>query len=338
MKPFVFFFCFVAAVSAASADKGCEAAKRLLSSNPGATIEEMLRYAHACEKTAAADLPIPAQLDLYKRTGDIYYEINMVRYAADWNKWYRRAVKLDTALANNTPIGFRFKEYKKIALRLHIISGVYFVYIGVLLFFLFRIVRNAGSFDARFFLKRLVLFLGLFIAAAVVVFTADGLLFKKICAAGGGDIVCAWSAGVGANAILKPILSFVSPIIPFSVTELTARAAIILLLGFMPIALALLYVSFRRPFSRIGLFLVVFLSVAALWTHFLMVTGFDVLMNPTVLMTKSRIIYRGEPEEILLKNPEKALRANPDLLKSDNDDLAEFIRTHFPHGFPQHCR
>jgi len=55
-------------------------------------------------------------------------------------------------------------------------------------------------------------------------------------------------------------------------------------------------------------------------------------MVPNVAVTKSRVIFSGELEELLLKDPQKILRANPNLLKTKNSDIPLFIKTHFPNG------
>ena len=45
-----------------------------------------------------------------------------------------------------------------------------------------------------------------------------------------------------------------------------------------------------------------------------------------------RLYLRDEPEDLLIRDLPKALRANPEMLKSDNEDLREFMKAHFPDG------
>ena len=78
----------------------------------------------------------------------------------------------------------------------------------------------------------------------------------------------------------------------------------------------------------------VLIFCVSLWLNFLIATGSDAFLATKIAVTKSRILFRGEPEKLLLRNPAKALRACPDLLNSGNDDLEKFIKKHYPEGLP----
>jgi len=299
----------------------------LLSENQSGNNSERLAYVRRCEKTADRFPESALRAELYKQIGDVYFDLNQLRYAGKWNRWYCKAVAVRPSLAKETPIGYRLQRYSGMAMRRNLLTGVFVVYAFVLLTFIVRCMRNGRMFDARFFLKRCALFFCTYAVLSSIVFTADIRLFSTL---------VRQKPLFTGEAIINPAAAFLKPLIPLSVCDPSnaSRAVVILLLGFLPITLALLYVSFRKPFSRAFLSSMVLIFCVSLWLHFLTATGSDVFLATKIVVTKSRIVFRGEPEMLLLRNPAKALRACPDLLKSGNDDLEKFIEKHYPAGFP----
>jgi hypothetical protein len=129
-------------------------------------------------------------------------------------------------------------------------------------------------------------------------------------------------------------LSIVKPVIPLSALDFSnaGLAATVLLLGFFPALFALCYASFRRPYSRLFLSGMVLIAAVCLWTHFYFTRAYNALETPRSYLMDNRLYICGEPEELLVKDPRKALRANPELLNSGNEDLNEFLEKHFPEG------
>ena len=297
----------------------------LLSENQSGKDSERLAYVRRCEKAADRYPESALRAALYKQIGDVYFDLNQLRYAGKWNRWYRKAAAVRPSLAKETPIGYRLQEYSRIALRRDLLTAVFAVYAFVLLAFILRFLRSRRTFDTRFFLKRCVLFLGVYAALAAAVFIVDIRIFSTL---------VRQKPLFAGEAIINPATAFPKPLIPLSVCDPSnaSRAAVILLLGFLPIALALLYVSFGKPFSRAFLSAMVFTFCVSLWLHFLIATGSDAFLATKIVVTKSRIVYRGELGKLLRRNPAKALRACPDLLKSGNDDLEKFIKKHYPEG------
>lgn len=299
---------------------------RILAEDQGLTLQERLSYVKRCEKAAKRYPESALKATLCQRIGDVYFDVDRQRYAKKWSRWYSRAAGANPSLAAETPIGFRLQEYSKIAKRKNLLAGIFAVYMFVLMTLVARTIRGRRTFDARYFLKRLLIFFGIFTAMAGLVLALDLMLFS-------GSI----DTFENQKAFIKPVTSPVRPFIPFCVMDPTApgRAFVVFLAGFMPIAAAVFYTSFRKTFSRIFLSLVTLIFCASLWTHFFVITGFDASLKPKVTATGSRVLFSGEPEKLLLENPAKALRACPDLLKSGNEDLEKFIKEHYPEGLPR---
>ena len=297
----------------------------LMTEDPGVTDNKRLAYAERCVIAAEHYTGSPFRAALCKRIGDVYFDLDQVRFAGKWHAWYAKAAAAQPSYIQETPVGYRLQVYSKISLRKNLLAGAFSVYGFVVCVLALRAVRNRRAFDARYFIKRCAVFLGVFTALALVVFAIDLPLFSK-------------STGTFTEQkpLVAPAFSFVRPFIPLSVIDSSApaRAALVFLLGFLPIVLAVFYTSFTKPYSRLFLSAMILIFCASLWLHFLITAGSDELLTSKVAVTGSRVVFSGEPEDLLLKNPGKALRANPDLLKSGNDDLEEFIGKHYPAGFP----
>jgi hypothetical protein len=298
---------------------------QLLAEDQGLSAKERLAYIKRCEKAAARYPESAFRTTLCKKIGDVYFDVDQLRYARKWSRWYTKAAKADPFLLKETPIGFRLQEYSNIAKRRNLLSCVFVIYGLVLLIIGVRTIRCRCSFDIRYFFKRCAVFLGIFIVMACAAFVIDLQIFSK-----SPDTI------VERKPLIKPASSLVRPFIPLSVMDPSAqaRAAIILLLGFLPLLLAIYYASFKKQYSRILLSIIVAAFCSSLWLHFTLVAGFDEYLKPRITVTGSRVLFSGEPEKLLLQDPARALRVNPGLLKSGNEDLVKFIDKHYPEGFP----
>jgi hypothetical protein len=306
-------------------DNGSQTIALLLAANTGVSEQERIVYVRRCEAAAFQYPESPLRVMLYKQIGDVYFECNNIRYAPQWHKWYNMAVALDGAISKNTPVGFRLGEYHKIAARKNCIAFAVAFECLVLLYVLGFGLKNRKSLDGLLFLKKCVMYLAVFALASAAVFFLDALLLMKIIAAGHDPF---------AAAFVKSATVFVKPFIPLSGMDFSAagRAAMVLCLGFLPILLAAFCSSFSCPPRRGMTAILVVVATVAVWAHFVAVTAFDKGGNSRVFVTGTRIVYRGEPEKLLLDNPQKALRANPGILQSDNPDLKEFMEDHYPKG------
>jgi hypothetical protein len=307
----------------------------ILSGSQGITVDERLAYAALCEKEAAS-IPLSSSgVRLYQRIGDIYYELDVVRYANKWGKWYRKAIAVVPSLKKDTPIGYRLEEYSKIRLRKNLVFCSFFIYGLMLVFLLIRIFPNPGAFDFRYFIKKTAVFLLLFAVLSFIVFAADSFFFSRTIRVISNEKITT-NPDLFPGAILSPVIPYVKPLVPLRMMDFepAPNAAIILLLGFLPAIIAVFYVSFKKPYNKLLLSSSIVVFILFLWMHYFLVTGTDMMFHPGIAITKSRVLYRGEPEKLLVENPLKALRANPDLLKTDNEDLKEFIKNEFPDGFP----
>ncbi|MBN1127501.1 MAG: hypothetical protein JXA71_00840 [Chitinispirillaceae bacterium] len=296
-----------------------------INGDQGVSVQERLAYAGRCEKAAKRHSASPLNAALCKKIGDVYFDLDQVRYANKWHAWYAKAADARPSLVNETPVGFRLQEFRNIARRKNILTGVFAMYGIVLLSLGVRAIRSRGTFDKRFFFRRCAVFLGVFIIMAYAVFAIDLHCFSK-------------SAGTVFNgkAHITPITTPVRPFIPLSAMDSSAllRAAMVLMLGFLPVALVVYYTSFKKRYSRILLSIIAVAFCSSLWLHFFISTGFDEYLKPKIMATGSRVLFGGEPEKLLLENPHKALRACPGLLKSGNEDLDKFLKQHYPEGFP----
>jgi hypothetical protein len=306
---------------------------QFLSANPGNGAKEVLAYIHRGESVAARFPQTSLTADLYKQIGDSYYMLNRIKHAKQWQTWYRKAIAVDASLEGGSPLGYRLREYDHIALRANCLCAVFLVYGSLFVVFLIRVIRNWHFFDPLSFLKRTAVLLALFVTVSALVFCLDAWAFAKAERTFMSGAAPTVDAAL-PHAIVKPATAFVQPVIPLSIIDSSAgrRAAMIFMLGFFPIALVAFYASFKRPYSRVLLCAAVIFTIASIWVHFFIQTGFDEAMAAKVTITKTRVVYRGEPEKLLMENPRKSLRANPDLLKSANPDLQEFLEKNFPRG------
>jgi len=286
----------------------------------GATDEEAIAYVHDCEEAIAWAPNSPLKLDMDMRIGNVYYGLKQYRKMAPW---YRKALSLNPSIEKTTAIGSRLHEFAIAAIRSYILMAAYVIYGILACFLLARCVSGWGRFQWLSFFKRATLYLTLFCVVAGLVFLADIRMSERAAfTITTGELHRLWSD------------SLVKPFIPLSIIDARPwyRAAIILALGFLPIGIALFYTSYRKPYSRRGLFILVCLAILSTWTTFFVVTAFDGQLNPTAIIMKTRLWYKGEPETLLLQEPKKALRANPDLFKSDNEELREFLKKNYPEG------
>jgi hypothetical protein len=292
----------------------------LATSTFGSTEKEAVAYVHDCEKAIAHAPNSPRKLDMYMRIGDVYYGLKQYRHMAPW---YRRALSLNPSAEKATIIGLRLHEFAIDAIRSYILMAAYVLYGILACFLLARCISCWGWFHWLSFSKRGTLYLTLFCVLAGLVFLVDIRMSEK----------AAFTITTGELHNLWPGL-LIKPFIPLSIIEAQPwhGAAIILALGFLPIAIAIFYTSYKKPYSRRLICILVCLAIISTWTNYFIVSAFDGQLKPTALIMKTRLWYRGDPETLLLRDPRKALHANPDLLKSDNEDLRAFLRKNYPDG------
>ena len=302
-----------------SSESGDAEIVRLLGMNVSGP-KERLEYVQECERAVARYSQTKLKAEIYRRIGDIYFTLN--QFPA-METWYRRALAIDASLKKSTSIGFRLQGYSRIKLSRFGKLAALLVLAGVLGVILVHGVMSYRLIDWRFCIRKLSVCLLIYCLLVGIVFWVDGLAAAK------------WLLSLSAPEAGK--LSIVQPVIPLSMVDGSSagRAAQILLFGFVPVLVAVFYTSFRRPRSRRFLSVIVLLAFGSLWTHFYFAQVYGPVQDGDGFVRHGRFYLRGEPEELLIRDLPKALRANPDLLKSDNDDLEEFMKVHYPDGVKQ---
>jgi hypothetical protein len=314
--------------------------RALLDGNPGLAAAEALAYANQCETAAKRfqDLPIELKKELYKKIGDIYYDRGFFSHADRWSSWYGKVVALDPAMEKASPIGYRLQQYKKISTRRTLMTLVFVGYAAVVLLLALRLKADFRSFKAQNFFRSIARYAVVFLAGSAIVFLVDAVFFHRSGAVFINDSAeCGCSDDTATKAFMKPVPAFTRPTVPLSFCDGSnpRRMATIFLLGFTPIALALLYRSFSSPGSFAARSALVMISILSLWTHFFLTTALAPLLTPKVAVTGSRIIYKGELRKMLLDTPEKVLRANPNVFNTRNSDIGKFMKKHYPDGIPE---
>ncbi len=335
----VFSAMLVSAGDISSENSGESEITLLLGSNPGVDEKEILSFARRCEKTAARypEAPQSIRLELYKLIGDTYFGLDEIRYARKWHRWYVRVANEDLEKAKGTPIAYRLEKYRSIGLRANLMLLTYGMFGLVFIIVLVGLVGSKGAFEGMLFLRRLLIFLGVYIISAAAVFAADAWFFHSSGARFVSDeSECGCSDDERTVASVKPVPAFVRPTVPLSFIDtcnaLPAARAVVL--GFIPIAVCCFFFSFRGKAGKTVSLLVAVSSALAVWSWFFLTSVFDPALESRAALTPARVIFRGELEKIILENPHKVLRANPNLLKTKNVDLPIFIKTHFPENFP----
>jgi tetratricopeptide (TPR) repeat protein len=252
------------------------------------------------------------ELKFSKQIGDVYYSMESYRPMI---RWYRKAVAIDSTIEKETPIGYRMETGRKVLLRKSVLTGIYIIYCIIILIIIATIFR-LKSLQGKLFLRRLLIGVPAFIIIAAITLFLD---FKI-------------SSGTIASALSKSDVFFPKPIVPFSIFDSSCikDLSIILLFGFLPVLLSILYTSFRNNHSRKLLFILLPLTIISTWSHYIINKVYDERLNKRAVITKSHIYFDGELEKLLPSNPQKVLKANPNLLKSNNKDLEIFIKENKP--------
>jgi hypothetical protein len=237
-------------------------------------------------------------------------------------KWYRKILEIDPSLEKTTPIGFRLSQHDRYSLRRNILFAVCGVYGLLFCFIFFNSLRNRRFFDLRYFLKTA----GIWGAATVI---AELLVLFK-------DAVLSSGIALKFTTQNASDMNMGLPAVPLSFLDSSNAmlAGIVLVIGLLPVLLVILYASFKKRSSRIVAGMIAVLSAGALWTHFIILTSYDRILDPVAYIVQKRVWFSGELEKMLITDPQKVLRANPVVLKSGNQDLEEFLRVNYPEGLP----
>ena len=291
-------------------------AAQLMAINP-ATPAEREEHVRRCQQALARFPGIGRNAEFYRHLGDVYFCLNRT---AAMEACYRKAVELKPSLGKTTSIDVRLQELSWKRTRLRGAGGSLIGFLVLLVLMAWWLLRDPGRFELGGFLRRAGLFLAIYLVASGLFLFLDGRAAAR------------WVLSLSPAE--SGSLGMIPPVIPLNILDgsRAGRAALILLYGFLPILSAVFAVSFRRSQARWMALLLVALTAGSLWTHFYFTRIYDLPRNHAGFVRGGRLYLRDEPEELLLRNPAKALRANPGLLNSDNDDLREFLESHYPDG------
>ncbi|MBF0429705.1 MAG: hypothetical protein HQK83_00385 [Fibrobacteria bacterium] len=276
--------------------------------------EQKRQYITTLQQTLEEYPSTSLKLRVFKTIGDVYYSLKKYRLM---RSWYKKAVMIDSSIAKNTPVGYRILRGEKFIMRDNTVYAAYGAYFIILCIIIFRIMRYRKNFDYFLFLKKTVLFLVLYGLASGLIGYLDAQTFLDTAV---------------QLAVEEP--QVVSPAVPLSIFDNSfwPKGIWVLVLGFIPVLLIILYTSFKATSSFFALATIIFLSVTAIWGHLFIVYGYDEAMMPQHYFRTMRIYFDGELEKVLTENPQKAINANPGILNSDNIDLNMFLKNHFPNG------
>jgi tetratricopeptide (TPR) repeat protein len=251
-------------------------------------------------------------LKFSKQIGDVHYSLERYRPMI---RWYQKAAAIDSSIVKDTPIGYRMDLGKKVLLRKSILNGIYLLYCIILLMIIITLLR-LKYFQVKLFFRRILLSVPVFAIIAAVTLIID---FKI-------------TSGSITSALDNSDVFFPKPIVPFSVFDSSCKKdlSILLLLGFLPILLSIVYTSFRNNYFKKLLFILLPLTIISTWSHYIINKIYDEKFNKRATITRSHIYFDGELEKLLPGNPKKVFKANPDLLKSNNKDLEIFIKENKP--------
>jgi hypothetical protein len=303
-------------VACAGAQTAPIAIDSLIAANP-ADRAERLAYIAECRKALQQTSSTPLEAQLCKRIGDVYLSLED---PAQMERWYGRAIAIDPSLRTTTSIGYQLRERSKVRLGRRGASISLAAFVALCSLVLFRGIRNRMTFDRGLFVRRCTFFVLLYGAVAALVLALDAGSASR------------WLLGLSAAE--TGAREMVPPVIPLSMIDGSqpGTAALLLLCGLLPILLAAFGAAFERGRSKALLGCVVIVAAASLWAHLYFARVFGPAHQGRAFIRSGRVYVQGEPEELLLRDPHRALRANPDLLRSGNVDLEEFIKEHYPNG------
>ena len=276
------------------------------------TEREKQDYADQLEDILRKNPDTMLKLKFSKQIGDIYY--TMEKYGP-MMQWYRKTAAVDSNIVRNTPIGYRMNIGKKVMFRQKLIHAIYAGYVIIIILLLLSIYRHR-DFRAVHFLRRIIICVPVFLVIAVITFLLDFAL----------------TSGSIEVVLSESDLGVPKPIIPFSVFDISfiKGLMIILILGSLPILIAVFYTSFKKQISKLLVIIVLFLTVVSTWSHFILVEVFDTQLNKRAATSNSHIYFDGELEKMLVDNPKKVLKAKPALFSSGNEDLNHFVKEKKP--------
>ncbi len=276
------------------------------------TREELLGYRAQLEEYLGHHAASDERIAVQKRIGDTCFRLEDYRAM---RRWYTTVLAEDPSLEEKTPIGHRMFVSGKILLRRDLITACHAVPILLALVFLIRAVRSKG-FDGGWFLKRLGVCSVLLMVGIGSVLAVEGMLPKE-------------------PETSDAFYSVKQPIAVYSFHDI--RQASLLWEGaaaaFIPVFFAAAHGALKKRGNRILLMVQVLLLSASLWGRWILSNTYDEKFDPVTCSSTTNLFFRGEIEDAVLENPHKIMRANPDFFKSENLDLKEFMKCHFPDGF-----
>ncbi|OGJ89799.1 MAG: hypothetical protein A2268_07400 [Candidatus Raymondbacteria bacterium RifOxyA12_full_50_37] len=275
---------------------------------------EKERYVSALIADLTAHPHSSLRMEAMKRLGDVYFDL---KNYPKMKRWYLKVLQTDPSLRKTTPIGYRLTIGDSHIKRTTILYLFYASYL-FLGFFLLRRIRSGGGIDTAFLFKRFSLFALALLLFGIVLFLADLILFKRTI----GELLKQESFA----------LRFTDPVVPLSFLDVVPRILLIKIfcIGLAPLLFATLCSATNKSRSRLTGSAALLVFTAVLWGHFTVASFYNEYLYNDGIILKSRYLYSGEIESLLMNDLDKVIKANPDFFfKSKNSDLRVFIRKNF---------
>jgi hypothetical protein len=293
--------------AASEPETGEQLIARLLEEYPSTgTLKANLGYVRRCERALEKYPSTPQTKEICRRIGEIYWSIGKFRQMEHWS---RRAIALDSEMAKTTPIGFYLEKYEKMKFKRNGIAAGGAVLVCMLALVAAAMVRRGRMVAWPSLVRTLVIFFVLYALAAGLVLHIDYARSAQ------------WALQLDREK--ADLLSIILPIIPLNFIDDSqiGYSALALLLGFFPVLLAIVLSSMARPWSRLSIAGITLGSALSLWTLFYFILAYSRMQEYRGFAAQGRWYFLSDPQPILEKYPQKALRANPDLLKCGDSDI-----------------
>lgn len=270
-----------------------------------ARIEYAVRLENALKKYDQTNL----RISVIHRLGDVYYSTKDYRKSL---KWYKKIKKAAPEIIRSTSIAYHYEIARNHVKRKNTLYIVYALYIIMAIALIIQSVMGQG-FNIKTFSTQLGKTSVLYILFMLVLFFIDGLFLQ-------GRIQKILSTPEAKKFLILPVVPLSMLNISFSVLLDT------FLTGFLPVLFILLLNAFKKSFPKpVMILLLIIISVTS-WTHYSLRNVYDELLKTKGTFSGVHFLFDGELEDLLIKNPKKALKANPALLESDNESLKNFLR------------
>lgn len=211
---------------------------------------------------------------------------------ANTKKWGERALKKYPELAKWGPLQDQLQFARNHVWKKRALNTFIFIYVICAVILILRGFQSGWQIDYKWLLKKTIFIVPVFLLLSWVIFKWDS------------------AASVAPSQTLTtftvlPKQSIFPPIVPLSIMDTTymPNAFLVLLIGCAPVLFNLLYVAFKKEFSRLRLGFITVIIMATSWTHFFLIKGYDQEMMPEIMFTKSRIFLNADLDTLMLKHP-----------------------------------